>query len=78
MLIDVDKWGNSLAVRLPLAFTRELKIHKGTKVDLTIDNGILKITPKKYVLHELLSQITEENKRDDEWGDIVPRGRKIW
>jgi len=49
MQVEIQKWGNSAAVRLPALV-------------LTIENGKLIFTPKReYKLEELLAAITPEN-----------------
>lgn len=45
MLIKVQKWGNSLAVRIPRAFASQLHIEAGSTVDLSLENRQLVITP---------------------------------
>ncbi len=48
MQLQISKWGNSLAVRLPSAVTKKLHIADGDSVDLTLNNqGELVLTPAK-------------------------------
>ena len=48
MQLQVSKWGNSLAVRLPSAITKQLHIADGDSVDLSLNNlGELVLTPAK-------------------------------
>ena len=48
MQLQIAKWGNSLAVRLPSAITKKLHIADGDSVDLTLNNqGELVLTPAK-------------------------------
>ena len=37
MQTKIQKWGNSLAVRIPKAFVREAHVAYGTPVDLSVD-----------------------------------------
>lgn len=80
MRLRVQKWGNSLALRIPAAFARETGIGSGTEVDLTLDDGRLIITPSSvgpYSLTELLDSVTEDNRHDSvETG--TPLGRETW
>jgi antitoxin MazE len=39
MRIKIQKWGNSLAVRIPKAIAVESKIRQGSAVDLTLERG---------------------------------------
>ncbi|WP_121640674.1 AbrB/MazE/SpoVT family DNA-binding domain-containing protein [Virgibacillus sp. Bac330] len=67
----VQKWGNSLAVRIPSNMADEIKIVQGTEVELRVENRELKIVPakKKQTLEELMAKITSENRHDEiDWG----------
>jgi antitoxin MazE len=60
----VQKWGNSLAVRIPKALADDINIDKGSVVEFTRENGSIIITPKvvpEYNLEQLLDGITDEN-----------------
>ena len=64
MITRIQKWGNSLALRIPKSFATEIGLHRETSVDVSLANGKLLITPvakPKLSLEELLSQVTEEN-----------------
>ena len=80
MRLRVQKWGNSLALRIPAAFARETGIGSGAEVDLTLDAGRLVITPSSvgpYSLNELLDRVTEDNRHDTvETGSA--QGRETW
>ena len=78
MLTKVQKWGNSLAVRIPSVFAREIGLSPNTKVELKIENNKLVIIPdKKEQLEKLLEQITPENVHGEvDWGEKV--GEEEW
>ena len=62
MLTKVQKWGNSLAVRIPSAFAKEIGLCPDTEVELRLEDNKLVIIPnRKRQLEELLKQITPEN-----------------
>ena len=42
-VMQVAKWGNSLAVRLPASLARELGLKAGDRVELLPDKGVLKV-----------------------------------
>ncbi|MBB5686552.1 AbrB/MazE/SpoVT family DNA-binding domain-containing protein [Sphingobium boeckii] len=44
--MQVAKWGNSLAVRIPADVARALNIKEGDDLDVSAEDGKLKITPK--------------------------------
>lgn len=41
--MQVAKWGNSLAVRLPVKLVRELGLKAGDRIDLVADESVLKV-----------------------------------
>ncbi|MEW6192232.1 MAG: AbrB/MazE/SpoVT family DNA-binding domain-containing protein [Bacillota bacterium] len=60
----IQKWGNSLALRIPRPFAAELGLKDSSPVKLSLRDGKLVITPviKPAVsLEKLLAQVTEEN-----------------
>ena len=80
MLTKVQKWGNSVALRIPKAFADEMQMTAETAVEMSIEDGKLVISPvehPQYVLEELLAQITPWNLHDEvDWG--APVGRETW
>jgi antitoxin MazE len=76
----VSKWGNSLAIRIPLAIARQAGISEGDSLALLLqaDGGIhLRPTRRKYELSELVAQITPRNRRRETvWGQ--PQGKESW
>ena len=69
MITAVAKWGNSLALRIPNAFAREISVHEGISVDISVTNGALVVRPVDeahvYDLDALLCEITEENRHGE-------------
>jgi antitoxin MazE len=41
--MQVAKWGNSLAVRLPAELVRELGLKEGDQIDLRMDEGAMAV-----------------------------------
>ena len=80
MRARVQKWGNSLALRIPKAFATETALESGSEVELTLDDGRLVVTPverSRYRLEDLLEQITPENVHSEvDTGDAV--GDEVW
>jgi antitoxin MazE len=79
METKVQKWGNSLGVRIPRSFAAEARVEAGSTVDLSIENGSLRIRPvrHRYALRDLLRKVTRRN-RHDEVGTGAPIGRETW
>jgi antitoxin MazE len=64
MKTRVQKWGNSLALRIPKSFANEVGLQKETPVEVSLADGKLVITPvtkPKLTLKQLLAKVTEEN-----------------
>ena len=80
MRVRVQKWGNSLALRIPKSFATETALDSGAEVDLSLENGRLVITPlqeSELQLSDLLAQITPENLHTEiETGPSV--GSEAW
>jgi len=80
MRTHIQKWGNSLAIRIPKSFAAESSIEEGSLVDLSITDGRLIIDPvsePEYTLDELLAGITRENIHAEvQTGE--PTGKESW
>jgi antitoxin MazE len=80
MKTRVQKWGNSLALRIPKSFADEVGFKQETPVEVTLDNGKLVISPAiilKPTIDELVARITEKNLQPEFFtGPAV--GKEIW
>jgi antitoxin MazE len=63
MTATIQKWGNSLALRIPLAVAKQIHVHEGDPVTLRVSAAGLtvKAAPKRLRLDDLLAQVTPEN-----------------
>ena len=80
MKTRIQKWGNSLALRIPKPFAEEVHLSEDSTVDLTVRNGKLVVVPTvepEYTLEDLVRQITPEN-RHGETDTGTPVGHEIW
>lgn len=79
MTTRVQRWGNSLALRIPKAVADELRLSENSDVKLSLQEGSLVISPsrrKRYSFDELVAGITPENRHDEtDWS--APVGREI-
>jgi len=60
----IQKWGNSLGLRIPRSLAEEAGVEAGSEVDLSIRRGDLVVKPArrtKYRLNDLLRQMTSKN-----------------
>lgn len=80
MSATIQKWGNSLAVRIPKAFADEIGLVDGARVDLHIVDGRLVLEPVKrprISLEVLLAQVTDDNLHCEiSTGDAT--GNEVW
>ena len=79
MKMTIQKWGNSLALRIPSSFARDAHVEKGTQVDLSIAEGRLIIAPveKSYSLNDLVGEISKRNLHGEvDTGERL--GKEIW
>jgi antitoxin MazE len=76
----VQKWGHSLALRIPSAFAKKSKIQPGSRVDLSEVKGKLVITlleNEEPTLDMLLAGVTDLNLHHEvTTGAVV--GIEIW
>ena len=80
METTVQKWGNSLAVRLSKHIVQESKIREGVRVAIEVDEGriILEVRDRKqYSLRKLLAQVTRKNVHG-EFDLGGAKGKEIW
>ncbi|BFH62100.1 AbrB/MazE/SpoVT family DNA-binding domain-containing protein [Paenibacillus azoreducens] len=76
-MFQVQKWGNSLGIRIPKSLALKVGIKEGSEVDLDVEDGHLVIKPKSATLDELLAQVTPENLHK-EVSTGEPQGQESW
>ena len=80
MQTRIQKWGNSLGLRIPKSFAAEAQVEAGSTVDISVDDGQLVVTPvrrRKYALRDLLKAINSKNLHHEvDSGAAV--GREAW
>ena len=76
----VQKWGNSLALRIPRPFALEVGLQENSEVELSLEDGTLVVRPVRRVrfdLSELLAKVTPRNRHAEiEVGK--PVGKEAW
>jgi antitoxin MazE len=75
----VQKWGNSLGLRIPKAFAAEAHLGAGSAVELSVEKGVLRVRAvrRRYSLDELLARVTRRNVHG-EMDSGAPVGREVW
>ena len=80
MQTKIQKWGNSLGLRIPKSFAEEAGVEAGSEVDLSVEDGDLVARPlrsPRYELKDLLRAVTSKNvHKEVESGE--PVGREAW
>jgi antitoxin MazE len=80
MKTRVQKWGNSLALRIPKSFATEVGLDPNSSVEMSLRGGKLIVVPAdkpKFTLKQLLARVTEENLHDEvDTGSAV--GGEAW
>jgi antitoxin MazE len=80
MKTRVQKWGNSLALRIPKAFAAEAGLREGAPVELSVEDGVLVVRPLPpgpRTLDDLLRGVTDQN-RHGEWDTGPAVGGEVW
>ncbi len=80
MKTRIQKWGNSLALRIPKSFASEVGLECNAPVEISLVDGNLVVKPDVQPvpsLDELLAQVTEDNMhREIDTGSAV--GKEAW
>lgn len=80
MVTRILKRGNSLGLRIPKSFAKQVGVEEGSTVDIALEGDHLVIRAVKantYHFSNLLSQVREDNLHDEiSTGDAV--GREVW
>lgn len=64
MKTRIQKWGNSLGLRIPKSFAAEAKVEEGMPVNISVSKGRLILEPireSEYRLEDLPNQMTTTN-----------------
>lgn len=80
MQSKVQRWGNSLAVRIPKAFAQDIGIEEDSSVEISVTGGELVISPRAprpFTLVQLLEGITDENLHE-EIATGPALGNEVW
>ena len=80
MRTRVQRWGNSLALRIPKSFANEAKLEQDAVVDMSLVDGKLVVQPihaPELTLEQLLAKVSEENLHGEV--DLGPAaGKEAW
>jgi antitoxin MazE len=80
METTIQKWGNSLGIRLPKNIVKRQSLHEGARVVLDeqkIGIVIRKPAEETVDLDALVRRITKKNRHQEtDWGN--PVGKEVW
>lgn len=80
MNTKIQKWGNSLALRIPKSYAKAVDLKEGLDVRLKLEKNkivVEKQRRKKYSLKLLLSRVNRKNlHKETDFG--VREGKEIW
>jgi len=77
MKIQIGKWGNSLAVRIPSNVVKDLGLADGANLDITTAEGAMILKPARrrraeHSLDDLLAGVTSETlHRHGSWARVI-------
>jgi antitoxin MazE len=80
MQTKIQKWGNSLGLRIPKSFAKQAGVEAGSDVDLSIEGSDLVVRSKRrsrFRLQSLLKGVTTKNLHK-EVDTGAPVGREAW
>lgn len=79
MRTRVQKWGNSLAVRIPKPFAEGAGLKLATEIEVSLERGTLRFSAvrPRWQLRALVSKVTTRN-RHAEVEVEQPVGRESW
>ena len=73
----ITKWGNSLALRIPSPFAKELDIEEDGSVDLSLEKDRLVIRKEAQSLKDLLALVSDQNlHKETDTGQVI--GKELW
>ncbi len=77
MRTHIHKWGNSLALRIPVHLLKRLNLSEGNAINIDLEKDAIVVKKAKYNLDEMLDKITSENTHFLFMGDS-PQGGEEW
>ena len=57
----VQKWGNSLGLRIPSLWAKDNNIKNGSKIEIIAERGKMIILPQKKSLEDFMNLVTDQN-----------------
>jgi antitoxin MazE len=80
MASTVQKWGNSLGVRIPKAIADQVHLAEGAEFDFDTAGGVLTLRPRRKQSRQSLAKLLAKAKGPSPHGELLsdrPRGREL-
>jgi len=74
---NARRWGNSLGVRIPQLFAKEIGIQDGSSLEINLVKGKIVLSPSKATLEELMKQVAVQNIHGETNAGGV-KGKELW
>ncbi|BBB57620.1 mazF family transcriptional regulator (plasmid) [Candidatus Megaera polyxenophila] len=78
MTIKVQKWGNSLGVRIPRKIANSLHLVSGTEVEVTVNENAIVIKNNYSELDRLVQNINQANIHKEQFIEEDKQGNEAW
>lgn len=74
----IQKWGNSMGVRIPKIILEKAGLAENSEVSVSEKNGVIMISSAElsYSLEKLVSQISKSNLQSEE--SFIAEGKEVW
>lgn len=78
MTCKLQKWGNSLGVRIPKSIIEKVNLEENDELIIEQQDGKIVIFPakKKLSLNELMDKVKSSNLHNED--DFKPKGNEVW
>ncbi len=79
MKLNIQKWGNSAAVRLPGAMLAQMgaKVGDAFDIEITAQRAVLKVAKPRYKLADLLAEMPDGLPMVEGWDAMPAVGKEI-
>lgn len=79
MKLNIKRWGNSAAVRLPASMLAQLGVQVGDSFEVDVASGVatLRVAKPKYRLADLMAEMPDGLPRVEGWDDMQAVGQEV-
>ncbi len=78
MHTQVQKWGNSLGIRIPKTLAQKLNLHSGSQIELNAKKSHIIITKSHSELDVMLDRINKSNCHHENFYNDDNVGNESW